>query len=358
MAQHDIELLVNFIIQNLESQFSKPLSNEYYYQSLTLAAIDAVFSAQARYSSVQALVHRYCQRFSLNTYRKPREFLPSPDRQEHISSLIQRIEQDGIQYFMQNIFCNKSQTSGRFKVAILLDLLKAIRDCDIETFQDIQLLLNDADKQNELLERFMEVRGVGEATSRYFLMLAGDDRMVKPDRMILRFIRNALDKTVRPSDAVFLIQAVSDYLSKSYPCMSPRRLDHLIWYWQRSQSISHNTDTSVCAANEVNTHQSRTPKANHESLTIPQKVQESMYRRYREGDLLSRAQIKKDVLNDHKNISSGSVMPSDYCCNKWNKDARSGIYHIFFYEKKDTYRLLPRIDITKPRERGVCQEVF
>jgi len=358
VEQDDIELLVNLTIQNLEPQFFKPLSNEYYYQSLTLAAIDAVFSARARYQSVQAVVERYCQRYNLDRYRNQKEYLPSLDSQEHISSLIQKLEQAGTSYFAERVFRNKSKTSRRLKADVLLDLLRVVRDCGIQTFQEIQPILSDTDKQDDLLHKLIEIHGIGEATSRYFLMLAGNDQMVKPDTMILRFIRNALGKTVGSVEAVHLIQATSECLSKSYPHISPRRLDHLIWYWQRAQASFETTCISDGKLRPFPIRQQPIPVSNNSNLTIAQKIQESMHLRYRVGELLSRAQIKKDVLTDYQNISPGSVMPSDYCCNKWNKDARSGIYHIFFYEKKDTYRLLPRVDVTKPRERGVCQETF
>ena len=339
MEQGDLELLVNFTIQNLEPQFFKPLSNEYYYQSLTLAAIDAVFSAQARYPSVQAVVERYCQRYNRDIYRKQRESLPSIDSQEHISSLVQKIEQEGIPYFVDSIFSNKSQTSGRLKVAILLDLLRAIRDCNIQTFQDIQPILSNIKKQDELLERFMEIHGIGEATSRYFLMLAGDDRMVKPDTMILRFVENALGKTVRQIEAVHLIQATSDRLLEPYPDMSPRRLDHLIWSWQRSQANPKKIHRPTCKVKASDIQEAAI--SSNKFLTVPEKTQESMYRRYKPGALLSGSQIKDNVITDYPDISRGSVIPPDYCSNKSNKDPRSGIYKIFFYDEiEGKYRLL------------------
>jgi hypothetical protein len=98
----------------------------------------------------------------------------------------------------------------------------------------------------------------------------------------------------------------------------------------------------------------RIKKSEHNDLTIPQKTQLSMHDRYKVGELLTSSQIKNDVVRDY-GVNRGSVMPPDYCCNKWNNDPASGIYHIFHYEfELKQYRLLPKLDITLPRRRGDC----
>jgi hypothetical protein len=90
-------------------------------------------------------------------------------------------------------------------------------------------------------------------------------------------------------------------------------------------------------------------------MTIPQKTQQAMFRRYQPGQLLSSKQIKDDVLEDYPNTPRKSVMPSDYCCNKWNADPASGIYHIFFFDNiENKYRLLPELDLNEPRQRDNC----
>ena len=43
------------------------LGREYYYNSLSLCVIDAVFSIGVRYESVRAVVRRYCQRFQIDS---------------------------------------------------------------------------------------------------------------------------------------------------------------------------------------------------------------------------------------------------------------------------------------------------
>lgn len=357
----DVQLLIQSVKQKLSFQLNThALPDEYYYQSLTLSAIDAVFSAQARYPSVRSVVQRYCNKYKLTNFREPRECLPLLESQENISELIQKMEQKGVSYFAENIFENRSKLSGRLKADVLLDLLNKIQTLNIQTFQDIQPWLIHPDKQKLLVKKITETHGIGEAISRYFLMLSGDDQMVKPDIMILRFIRNAIGRQVHAIKAVKLIQEVSRRLLPDYPHINPRLLDYLIWSWQRNQSdpksvaSSRQSRTEFCI-NEQRQNNYIQHSKREKTLTIREKTQQAMFKRYKSGKLLSSTQIKDDVLTDYPDTPRSSVMPPDYCCNKHNLDPSSGIYHIFFYEKNDKkYRLLPMQDLTKPRQRGNC----
>ena len=355
----NVQNLLEHVIQKLADQLgTKVLGNEFYYHSLPLAAIDAVFSAQAKYPSVQNVIQRYCNKYGLTVFRSHRDRLPLPESQENVSALIRKIKQNGIPYFIEKVFVNRSVTSGRPKAEILLELLETIEKLQIQTFQDIQAWLNQPVQQQKLIRAITAIHGIGEATFRYFLMLAGDEQMVKPDTMILRFIKNALGKTVHEAEALRLIQAVSHQLLPQYPELNPRLLDYLIWSWQRNQPDSKNPPASHQEKSEF---RKDSPKQNENILpipregivTIPRKTQLVMYQRYQPGQLLSSSQIKDDVLEDYPDTPRSSVMPSDYCCNKCNVDPASGIYHIFFFEKnKNQYRLLPELDMTVPRQRG------
>lgn len=350
----DLQILVNFLKENLSRQLSDSvLGEEYFYQHLTLAAIDAVFSAQARYPSVQSVVQRYCDKYQLTRTRPSREVLPTSESQESINSLILKMDQNGTPYFIEQVFKNRSKTSGRFKAEILLELLKKVESLGIQDFQDMQYWLNKPHKLQILVSLIIKIHGIGDATFRYFLMLAGDKHMVKPDTMILRFLKNALGRPVREAEAVQLIQATSYQLCLHYPNLSPRLLDNIIWSWQRNQETQNINQSSKLKNTTKITSSKVIPLA--KPMTIPQKTQQAMLRRYSPGSMLSSSQIKDDVLTDYKDISRGSIIPTDYCCNKWNKDPSSGIYHIFFYVKEDNkFLILPTLDITKPRQRGMC----
>lgn len=356
---NDVQRLLEYVVQKLANDLgTKVLGNEYYYHSLPLAAIDAVFSAQAKYPSVQNVVQRYCNKYELPVFRSPIDRLPSPENQESVSALIEKMKQDGIPYFIENVFVNRSVTSGRPKAVVLLELLETLEKLHIQTFQDIQAWLNQLAQQQNLIRAMTSIHGIGEATYRYFLMLAGDDRLVKPDTMILRFIQNALGASVNETEAVRLIQAVSQQLLPQYPKLNPRLLDYMIWSWQRDQSdASKNLSLppqkkSVIREDKPKQNVSTLRSPRKETMTVPQKTQQAMHKRYQPSQLLSSSQIKDDVFEDYRTPRS-SVMPKDYCSNICNADPASGIYHIFFFEAdKNKYRLLPELDLTEPRQRA------
>ena len=234
----DTQILLSYVEQNIADQLgTKRLGVEYYYFSLPLAAIDAVFSAQAQYPTVQNVIRRFCSKYELTIFRSKTDCLPPQERQESVSALLQKIRQNGIAHFVGQVFVNHSVTSGRLKAEILFELLETLEKLKIQTFQDIQAWLIQPDQQRNLISSITAIHGIGEATYRYFLMLAGDERMVKPDTMILRFIKKALGRTVHEAEAVSLIQCVSKQLLPRYPDLNPRLLDYLIWSWQRDQQL-------------------------------------------------------------------------------------------------------------------------
>ena len=57
--------------------------------------------------------------------------------------------------------------------------------------------------------------------------------MVKPDRMISRYIWSVFPHIKKHSDMVELVRRASDELRVSYPILCPRALDHSIWEYQR-----------------------------------------------------------------------------------------------------------------------------
>ena len=360
MLTDNVQRLLKYATHILANEFAtKSLGDEYYYHSLPLAAIDAVFSAKAKYPSVQNVVHRYCNRYELPAFRSPREQLPSPEDQESVSALISKMKRDGLPYFIESVFQNRSVTSGRKKAEILLELLETFERLQIQSFQDIRLWLKQPAQQQRLINAITSIHGIGEATYRYLLMLSGDEEMVKPDTMILRFIRNAIDENVNEAEAVSLIQAVSRQLLPQYPRLNPRLLDYIIWSWQREQDNEEKPYEPNQKQSEFHEVKPKRKENNiyspRNGLTLPQKTQQAMHKRYQLGQLLSSSQIKDDVLEDYPGTPRGSVMPADYCCNKWNEDPQSGIHHVFYFDQdKNKYRLLPKLNLDFSRKRGEC----
>lgn len=67
----------------------------------------------------------------------------------------------------------------------------------------------------------------------YFYMLAGDDNFIKADRMVRRFVQNAIGRWPTVQEADDGVVGASRLLVQRYPNLTPKLLDNLIWQYQR-----------------------------------------------------------------------------------------------------------------------------
>ncbi len=81
--------------------------------------------------------------------------------------------------------------------------------------------------------------------------------------------------------------------------------------------------------------------------TIHQKIADTALNECREGDKLTRSEIISLVKTRYPQIPFFSIIPSDVCSNKKNKDPQSGIHHIFYYLERGWYKVLPFETIRK-----------
>jgi hypothetical protein len=82
--KNDIEMAAAYADRVLPLATAR-LGDEYFYQSLPLCVIDAVFSIGVRYGGVQRVVARYCERAGLQRVRTDYRFLPPMREQESIT---------------------------------------------------------------------------------------------------------------------------------------------------------------------------------------------------------------------------------------------------------------------------------
>lgn len=88
----------------------------------------------------------------------------------------------------------------------------------------------------ELQRAISAIPGQGSGISlQYFWMLAGSDGLIKPDRMVLRFLAESLGRPVHTEEALRLVAGAVAELKARYPDMTPRLLDHMIWEYQRAR---------------------------------------------------------------------------------------------------------------------------
>ena len=228
----DIETVKSFCETNLDLKYAK-LGDEYFYNSLSLCVIDAVFSIGVKYEATQNVVRRYAQYFNLKQIRDKKESIPNIEEQESIETFLKNMEQIGTETFTNEIFRNRQRTSptnGILKTEAAYRYATIFSKYGINYFQDVHKIMFDSDFENEIKNIPGQRSGI---SLKYFFMLAGSDDYVKTDRMIIRFLENILNRKINLDEVQTLIFKVSDRLNTKYNDMNPRLLDHQIWNYQR-----------------------------------------------------------------------------------------------------------------------------
>ena len=148
--------------------------NAYYYYSLPLCVIDAVFSIGVRYSSTEATVLRFCESFKLPLSRG----VEIPPREEQLS--IQKFVEINLEYGTErmaaDIYRNRQRTSTRggiLKAEAAALFAQVLANHGVNHFQD----LNKVQGNSEFEAAIKEISGQHSGISmRYFYMLAGDEK--------------------------------------------------------------------------------------------------------------------------------------------------------------------------------------
>jgi hypothetical protein len=227
----DVQRLVAYISDKLPNLEGAAPDN-YEYASVPLCVIDAVFSIGVRYTGVTNTIDNFCK---FSHWEKDRK----KARTEHIVSQLLSIlspYENRFDELAENVFRNRQLTSARSgirKAEAVYRFAKALQHHGIETFSDaIQ-----RGKDRELGEAVRRIPGQSSGLSfAYFLMLVGHRDVVKPDRMLRRFVALAIDKPVSQDYADDLVVRASAVLRTQFPNLTPSVLDNAIWtYQQRAQ---------------------------------------------------------------------------------------------------------------------------
>lgn len=97
---------------------------------------------------------------------------------------------DDPEFLVDVVFRNKQRTSTRggiLKAQAVIDYLKVLQAHNVERFDDVKKVTDT----QEFDQAIKQVKGQNSGIStRYLFMLAGDEIVIKPGRMIMRFIEN------------------------------------------------------------------------------------------------------------------------------------------------------------------------
>ncbi|MGN1419031.1 MAG: helix-turn-helix transcriptional regulator [Acutalibacteraceae bacterium] len=217
-------LAENFDIEN----FSLP--EEYNYSCLPLCLIDAIFSIGVNYYSTRNTVLRYCEKVGIEPYKKSNQ---KKDIHYTTSDLIAEIQSSGIEKFAAETIKNRQRTSsknGILKAEAVFECAKKFKEFGIETKADFN------SKCNNIETEYKSVKGQSSGISfQYLKMLCGNENILKPDRHILRFLSEFFDRNIEKEEAQQIMEDILNILQTSYPNLTIRELDYLIWNYMRSR---------------------------------------------------------------------------------------------------------------------------
>jgi len=232
---NDTKKSVKYCLKNLDLKYAKP-SDEDFYQNLPFCVIDAVFSIGVRYSSTRQVVIRFCEYFNLTRIRdvKIGEY-PDRDEQLSLSEFIKLYDTHTLEEMTEKVYNNRqrtSSTSGILKSEAVLKFSKVLVNHSVEYFQDLGSAIGNENFESDIKRIPGQTSGVA---LRYFYMLAGKHKFIKPDRMIMRFIKAATGKDANVEECQQIVTAAYKILVKDFPHLTPMLLDNQMWRFQRIQ---------------------------------------------------------------------------------------------------------------------------
>lgn len=207
------------------------LAEEYRYASLPICVVDAVFSIGVRYTSTQKVVGNLCAHTGWTRFAASRD---SRSKGQHgIPDLISIFLEIGTDGMAERVFQNRQRTSSRsgiLKSEAVLLFCQALTDAGISHFTDF-----DYERRAYAEAIILGLPGQSSGIAfDYFMMLSGDDNLIKPDRMVQRYVRNALSLTAspQPRQAAILVQLAAKELRRRGLPWTPLSLDSAIWRYQ------------------------------------------------------------------------------------------------------------------------------
>jgi hypothetical protein len=240
-----LDKLLSYIANELDANALREaqLDAAYEYSSVPLCVIDAVFSLGVNWNSTRNTVCKWCEKHQWSKSRF------DPGGEEHtVSEFIATMApySDDFDRMARDLFENSqrtSATSGIRKAEAVYRFARVLETFGIETLSDAMAQTTDIARRSQIKSRVRAIRGQASGLSHsYFLILIGHEDVVKPDRMIRRFVGKALAvpvSKVTPERAEQLVIRACGRLTSVYPKLTPRVLDNLIWKAERANAGSN-----------------------------------------------------------------------------------------------------------------------
>ena len=234
-------MLTNQTIKNFADYCDKKLSiegktdpNLSFYKSLPICILDAVYSIGVKYSSTARVTERYIEYYNLDISRSV-----AGAKEHTIEDFLKNIsDAGGAKEFAEKVVHNRQRTSSRngiLKAEACELVAEVCKKHGIDTLADF----NNYDNKDALDKDIRSIKGQHSGISlKYLKMLCGNNNLIKPDRMVKRFVAGFSSTITSDEDLQELVsRAATDVLKLRYPNMTPRLLDYLIWEYQKNIKI-------------------------------------------------------------------------------------------------------------------------
>ena len=197
----------------------KDKSDYGYPDSLALCVIDSAFSLRVRYGSVKAVIRKY---------RGTRAADGADANLDGTPELIAAIDRHG----GPALFANESCAPGTKvrKYDVVFSVAQRLNEDGVRTSGDLRIRLENEDQADKVRKLWLGVKGLGQASWHYLVMLAGGDDS-KPDIWIKRFVADAIGRSVSELDTERARTAVIDAAARLK--VTTVALDHAIWLAKR-----------------------------------------------------------------------------------------------------------------------------
>ncbi len=213
-----------------------PQPRERRWTSLSFCIVDAVWSIGAHYDNVVVPLVRkkFAAEFGVTEPTIPASE-PLPADLLPLSKL-EELTVDSL-----SGMTNRQRTSTRggiLKADAVLRHIAVFREHHVDTMQDALVLLSDTERFGKVDKALRSVPGEGGYGVRrnYLWMLIGQDDLIKPDRMVLRWLGRQGVKT-DPAGARDIIAAVVPLVSaRLNRTVTAWEIDHALWLAGRKKA--------------------------------------------------------------------------------------------------------------------------
>lgn len=224
ITQYDANALVDFCRTHLGEPelWATP---EGYPGSLALCIIDAIYSTGSHYTSVTNVVDRY---------------RAGGGSADGAAALLHSIDTAGgprgwAEAVTHNVKPAHTRAGAPLKADVVEQAARLMVGLSIDTVPDLVDAVSRKPQDNPVHNGWKKLPSQSSGvTYNYLLILAGLPS-VKPDRMVLRFLAEALDRTdsLGAAEAVELVFSAAQTLG-----ISARTLDHVVWRYASGRELA------------------------------------------------------------------------------------------------------------------------